>query len=151
MGARAELRAVRERLALLEAAAAEPPPPAPRPFSTPPPGTDAGMWAVISGAGVSRTEAMAAPTLAYIPTHLPGGMSDMDLERYRVDPATGDPDLSQELAPGWLADPDPNPNIPPSVFWTWVIDDLFFMGVSTLVVLGRDWTGFPAQVRRVLP
>jgi len=37
------------------------------------------------------------------------------------------------------------------VFWGWVTDDLFFAGVSTLVVLARYADGYPANLRRILP
>ena len=148
-GLRAEVRRLRAEVAELTAAAGAAPPTG-RPFASSPPGTD-GAWPFPVGAGVTRTEAMAVPTLAYIRNGLAGGLSSMDLDRYPFDPATGDADTSRELPPGWLLEPDPNPNIPSPVFWSWVVDDLFFNGVSTLVVLARDWTGFPAQVRRVLP
>ena len=72
----------------------------------------------------------------------------MPLERYRRDPAGGEP---AKLDPGWCVDPDPAATISSSLFWAWVIDDLFFTGKSTLVVLARDSSGFPVAFRRVLP
>jgi hypothetical protein len=93
-----------------------------------------------------RAAAMTVPVVAMIRQMMAGGMASMDLDRFRRDP-TGDVPLD----PGWCASPDPAPTIPVSVFWAWIIDDLFFGGVSTLVVLARDWTGFPVQFRRVLP
>jgi hypothetical protein len=73
----------------------------------------------------------------------------MPLERFRRSP---DPDgEATQLESGWCEQPDPAPTISPSLFWSWVIDDLFFLGRSTLVVLSRDWTGYPAAFRRVLP
>jgi hypothetical protein len=97
---------------------------------------------------VGRSAAMAVPTLAYIRHQLAGGVSSMPLERYRRDPAGGEP---TKLDPGWCVDPDPAATVAPSVFWAWLIDDLFFNGRSTLVVLSRDSSGFPAAFRRVLP
>jgi hypothetical protein len=96
----------------------------------------------------TRAQAMAVPTLAYIRHQLAGGVSSMPLERYRRDPAGGDP---TKLDPGWCLEPDPASTISRSVFWAWIIDDLFFNGRSTLVVLARDWAGFPVAFRRVLP
>jgi phage portal protein BeeE len=94
---------------------------------------------------------MAVPSLAYLRAQLAGGVASMPLERFRqtVDPA-GDP-LTLKLPPGWCARPDPAPSITPSVFWQWVIDDLFFRGQSTLIVLARDADGFPVAFRRVTP
>ncbi len=98
---------------------------------------------------VSRDDAMGAPTLAFIRHQLAGGVASMPLQRFRQPAAVGvDP---VELDQGWCADPDPAPTIPSSVFWAWVIDDLFFSGHSTLVILSRDSAGFPASFRRVLP
>ncbi|HEY2303238.1 MAG TPA: phage portal protein [Acidimicrobiales bacterium] len=105
-------------------------------------------WTWIFGNTVSRAQAMAVPTLAYIRQQLSGGVSSMPLERYRRDPAGGEP---TKLDPGWCENPDPASTIAPSLFWSWIIDDLFFNGRSTLVVLARDSSGFPAAFRRVLP
>jgi phage portal protein BeeE len=105
-------------------------------------------WQWIYQSSVSRSQAMAVPTLAYIRAQLVGGVSAMPLERYRRDPAGGEP---TKLDPGWCMDPDPAASISSSLFWGWVIDDLFFTGKATLVVLARDSTGFPAAFRRVLP
>ena len=142
-GARA--RRLDRRLADLEASAGT--------GSTAPPrvaGSNGGgnpWWQWFSSA-VTRSEAMAVPTLAYIRAQLAGGVASMPLERFRRDPAGGDP---EKLDPGWCLSPDPAPSISPSLFWSWVIDDLFFNGKSTLVVLSRDSTGFPTAFRRVLP
>ena len=104
------------------------------------------MW---GGMAATRSQAMAVPTLAYIRAQLAGGVSSMPLERYRYDP-TGS--TSTKLDPGWCREPDPAATITRSLFWAWVIDDLFFNGRSTLVVLARDaTTGFPIAFRRVLP
>ena len=104
------------------------------------------MW---GGMAATRSQAMAVPTLAYIRAQLAGGVSSMPLERYRYDP-TGS--TSTKLDPGWCREPDPAATITRSLFWAWVIDDLFFNGRSTLVVLARDATsGFPIAFRRVLP
>ena len=108
-------------------------------------GGDPWAWAYQS---VSRSDAMGVPTLAYIRAQLTGGVSSMPLERYRKDPAGGEP---TKLDSGWCENPDPAPSISPSLFWAWVIDDLFFNGKATLVVLSRDSSGFPAAFRRVLP
>jgi hypothetical protein len=91
---------------------------------------------------------MAVPTLAYIRHQLAGGVSSMPLERYRRDPAGGEP---TKLDAGWCENPDPAYTITPSLFWAWIIDDLFFNGRSTLLVMARDATGFPVSFRRVLP
>jgi phage portal protein BeeE len=96
---------------------------------------------------MERSSAMAVPTLAYIRAQLAGGVASMPLERYRTNTDTGD----VKLDPGWCQNPDPAPAIPSSVFWSWVIDDLLFDGKSTLIVLGRDSTGFPVMFRRVKP
>ena len=104
-------------------------------------------WGFFNVAVVDRSEAMGVPVLAFIRHQLAGGLASMDLERFRVDP-TG---AEVEVAGGWCANPDPAPTIPVSVFWAWVIDDLFFRGVSSLVVLARDFDGWPVQFRRVLP
>jgi hypothetical protein len=103
-------------------------------------------WAFFNLA-VGRSDAMAVPTLAYIRAQLAGGVSSMPLERYRLD-AEGEGD---KIDPGWCKRPDPASTISPSVFWGWIIDDLFFNGKSTLVVLSRDASGFPMAFRRVLP
>ena len=105
-------------------------------------------WSWLYGTSVSRGDAMSVPTLAYIRAQLAGGVSAMPLERYRKDPAGGEP---TKLDPGWCEQPDPAPTISPSLFWAWVIDDLFFTGKSTLVVLSRDSSDFPTAFRRVLP
>jgi phage portal protein BeeE len=107
-------------------------------------------WAFLTGMNVSRASAMAVPTVAYIRAQLAGGVSSMPLERYRKAPFGSDDD-DVELDPGWCENPDPAPAISPSLFWAWMIDDLFFSGTSTLVVLARDATGFPIAFRRVLP
>jgi phage portal protein BeeE len=96
---------------------------------------------------LDRGSAMAVPTIAYIRGQLAGGVASMPLERYRTNTDTGD----VKLDPGWCQNPDPAPAIPSSVFWSWVIDDLLFDGKSTLIVLGRDSTGFPVMFRRVKP
>jgi hypothetical protein len=98
------------------------------------------------GSGIYRSDAMAVPTLAFIRHQLAGGLASMDLDRFRVT-AAGE----EAMAPGWCANPDPSPAITPSVFWGWVVDDLFFGGLSTLLVLARDYDGFPVSFRRVLP
>ena len=110
-----------------------------------------GPWPWYSPTSIGRSQAMAVPTLAYIRAQLAGGVASMPLERYRqtTDPA-GRP-VTVKLDPGWCAQPDIAPGITPSVFWSWVIDDLFFLGRSTLIVLARDFTGFPVAFRRVLP
>ena len=105
-------------------------------------------WSWLYASSVQRAQAMAVPTLAYIRAQLAGGVSAMPLERFRKDPGGGEP---TKLDPGWTADPDPAPTISSSLFWGWVIDDLFFSGKATLVVLARDATGFPVAFRRVLP
>jgi phage portal protein BeeE len=110
-------------------------------------GTD--PWSFFYQAGATRGQAMAVPTLAYIRAQLAGGVASMPLERYRKDPTGAADDL--KLDPGWCENPDPAPAIPPSVFWSWMIDDLFFLGKSTLVVMARDATGFPVAFRRVMP
>jgi hypothetical protein len=106
----------------------------------------ADAWAFFN-LGATRAQAMAVPTLAYIRAQLAGGVASMPLERYRTQP-DGDP---VKLDAGWCQNPDPAPTISPSLFWSWVIDDLFFMGRSTLVVLARDAANFPVAFRRVLP
>jgi Phage portal protein len=147
---RAELATLRTRVAELEAAvgpggqALSGPVARPRPSDVFGGGFLGGSWQT-----VTRDQAMAVPTLAYIRHQLAGGVASMPLKRFRQ-PAdlTADP---VQLDPGWCADPDPAPGIPRSVFWAWVIDDLFFIGRSTLVALSRDSAGFPASFRRVLP
>ena len=103
-----------------------------------------GWW---SPSAMSRTSAMAVPTLAFIRGQLAGGVASMPLERFR-DNSDG---TVTKLDQGWCSNPDPAPVITPSVFWAWVIDDLLFDGKSTLIVLGRDATGFPVYFRRVKP
>jgi Phage portal protein len=141
-------RRLARRVADLEAAAGSPNLPAPTTTVTPGPPLGGGWWWTSS----ERQAAMSVPTLAYIRGQMAGGLSAMPLERYRqsTDPNTGQI-TTTKLAPGWCARPDPAPTIPPSVFWAWVIDDLFFQGQSTLVVLGRDADGFPVMFRRVVP
>jgi phage portal protein BeeE len=104
-------------------------------------------WPLSGFGSVGRGDAMRVPTLAYIRGQLAGGVASMPLERYRTNTDTGD----VKLDPGWCSNPDPAPTVPTSVFWSWVIDDLFFAGKSTLIVLGRDSTGFPVMFRRVQP
>jgi hypothetical protein len=101
---------------------------------------------LFSGAGLMRADAMSVPVVAFIRQQLAGGISSMDLDRFRAEAGE-----EVQIDPGWAADPDPAPTVPSSVFWAWVIDDLFFHGLSSLVVLARDWTGAPVQFRRVLP
>ena len=139
-------RQLAARVADLEASAVPLGPPAP-PIGV---AADGGgdPWSWMFANTVSRSTAMAVPTLAYIRAQLAGGVSSMPLERYRRDPAGGEP---TKLDPGWCQDPDPAATITSSLFWAWIIDDLFFMGRSTLVVLARDSGGFPAAFRRVLP
>jgi hypothetical protein len=154
-GVRAENRRLREQVADLEAAAATVTDVA----TTNGHGAGAGfrtVRSVIAGPSggtwlwsttVERTEAMAVPTLAFIRNQLAGGVSSMALQRSRQN-ADGSTTV---VDPGWCADPDPAASIPPSVFWSWVIDDLFFKGVSTLIVMARDYNGFPTALRRALP
>jgi phage portal protein BeeE len=137
-------RQLRARVADLEAAAGGDGPASRVAASN---GTD--PWSFFYTSAVTRSAAMAVPTLSYIRAQLAGGVASMDLERYRKDPTGGDDDV--EIDPGWCENPDPAPAIPTSVFWSWVIDDLFFNGKSTLVVLARDSTGFPVAFRRVMP
>ena len=138
-------RRLDRRVAELEAAAG-PVGKSPAPAAATAWGGDAWSW--MFGGAVDRSQAMAVPTLAYIRAQLAGGVASMPLERYRRDPAGGEP---TKLDPGWCMEPDPAPTISSSLFWSWVIDDLFFNGHSTLVVLARDSAGFPAAFRRVLP
>jgi phage portal protein BeeE len=95
---------------------------------------------------IERAPAMSVPTIAFIRSQLAGGVASMPLERYRK---ADDGDI--KLDPGWCDNPDPAPAIASSVFWSWVIDDLLFDGKSTLIVLGRDSTGYPVMFRRVKP
>lgn len=149
MRKRAQLALLEAKVAELEAAAGPGqgltgPVARPRPSDIFGGGFLGGSWAT-----VTRDEAMGVPTLAYIRHQLAGGVASMPLLRYRQPAQLGaDP---VEVDPGWCADPDPAPSIPKSVFWAWVIDDLFFNGHSTLVVLSRDSAGFPVSFRRVLP
>jgi phage portal protein BeeE len=105
-------------------------------------------WSAVFGVGTDRAAAVAVPTLAYIRAQLAGGVASMPLDRYRLDAAGG---KSEEIDAGWCHNPDPAPVMPTSLFWSWIIDDLFFGGQSTLVVLARDAAGFPVAFRRVLP
>lgn len=143
-------RALRERLAALEAvvieAAAPPAGMLPTNVATrgaSPSDPSSWLWA----ATVTRAEAMAVPVLAFIRHQLAGGVASMSLDRYR----TGADGEVVELPAGWCAEPDPAPTIPVSVFFAWIVDDLFFGGTSTLVALARDATGYPVAFRRVLP
>jgi phage portal protein BeeE len=111
-------------------------------------GGPADPWSWLFGATTDRATAMAVPTLAFIRAQLTGGVSSMPLERYRRNPAPAD---ATKLDPGWTLNPDPAPTITVSLFWSWIIDDLFFNGRSTLVVLARNAQGFPVAFRRVLP
>ena len=138
-------RRLDRRVAELEAAAGPAQPKAPAVAAN---GGGADPWSWLYASSVQRAQAMAVPTLAYIRHQLVGGVSAMPLERFRKDPAGGEP---TKLDPGWTADPDPAATISSSLFWGWVIDDLFFSGKATLVVLARDATGFPVAFRRVLP
>jgi hypothetical protein len=139
-------RALARRVAELEAAAGDRPPPPHVAAWTAGPLDQWPGWTQ----GATRAAAMSVPTLAFIRSQLAGGLSAMPLERYRqtFDPA-GVP-LTVKLAPGWTANPDPAPTMPRSLFWSWVIDDLFFHGQCTLVVLARDADGFPVAFRRVI-
>ena len=111
-GARA--RRLEHRLADLEAAAA---PPAGGPPDTVATNGGGDPWAWgIFGQAVQRGEAMAVPTLSYIRAQLAGGVASMPLERYRKDPAGGEP---TKLDSGWCENPDPAPTISPSLFWAW--------------------------------
>jgi phage portal protein BeeE len=141
-------RRLEGRLADLEAAAAGTPPPTATVTAAAGGGTD--PWAYFFGRAADRSAAVAVPTLAYIRAQLAGGVASMPLERFRYGPA-GRADDAEQLDPGWCLNPDPAPVMPPSVFFSWLIDDLFFSGKSTLVVLARDATGFPVAFRRVLP
>jgi phage portal protein BeeE len=132
------------RIADLEAAAGGGPPRVSAANGT---GPGDAAWGWLSATGVGRREAMAVPTLAYLRAQLAGGVASMPLERYRRQP-DGD---GVKIDPGWCENPDPAPTISPSLFWAWLIDDLFFLGRATLVVLARDATGFPVAFRRVLP
>jgi hypothetical protein len=133
-------RALTQRIAELEAAAGA----APTNATASPRTTD---LATLFFGPTARGTAMGVPVLAYIRAQLAGGVASMPLERFRKDPS-GDP---VKLDDGWCENPDPAPVIPASVFWSWIIDDLFFTGTSTLVVLARDAAGFPVAFRRVLP
>jgi phage portal protein BeeE len=110
-------------------------------------GAGADPWSTIFGRNTDRALAIAVPTLAYIRNQLAGGVASMPLDRYRLN-AAGKP---EDADPGWCKNPDPAPVMAPSVFWSWAIDDLFFGGQCTLVVLARDFAGFPVAFRRVLP
>jgi portal protein len=143
-------KAVEARLRLLEASAPEGWAPLPPPDrATAYAGGGPLPWAFSHTC--SRADAMAVPTLAFIRHQLAGGLSSMPLERYRRTYGPAGEPVTERLAPGWTLDPDPAPAISPSVFWSWVIDDLFFAGTSTLIVLARDSAGFPVAFRRVLP
>ena len=148
MRKRAELATLRARVADLEAGA-----PLAQALggagARPRPADFGGGFLGGSWAEVSRDQAMGVPTLAFIRHQLAGGVASMPLERFRQASAV-DAD-AVKIDPGWCVDPDPAPSIPSSVFWAWVIDDLFFGGHCTLVVLARDAAGFPVAFRRVLP
>jgi hypothetical protein len=151
---RARVKRLEARLTNLEASA-----PAPAGWGPLPPPEAATVafgggplpWAFLYGSSCTRAEAIQVPTLAYIRSQLCGGVASMPLERYRQSTGPEGEVLTEVLPPGWTVDPDPAPAISPSVFWSWVIDDLFFMGTSTLVVMARDSTGYPVAYRRVLP
>jgi Phage portal protein len=142
----------RRRRAGLEAAAADVVPPGA------PPSGELGRWTVagrstvgpwsFAAAYVTRGDAMAVPTLAFIRNQMAGGIASMPLERFRVDAKTG---AETPITGTWCDDPDVAPAIPHSLFWSWLIDDLFFNGKSTLIVLARDSGGWPIWFRRVLP
>jgi phage portal protein BeeE len=136
-------RALQRRVADLEAAAG----PAPKVSAAGGGRAGGDPWAFFAGTGIQRSDAMAVPTLAYLRAQLAGGVASMPLERYRKN-AAGEGD---KIDPGWCENPDPAPAITPSIFWAWIIDDLFFNGRCTLVVLARDATGFPVAFRRVQP
>jgi phage portal protein BeeE len=144
-----QLRELRARIADLEAAAG--PPNATMPQASSPRFATGGgpSWGWTGSVYVGRDEAMNVPTLSYIRAQLAGGVSSMPLERFRQ-PAGGLGDPVQ-IEPGWCQDPDPANQVTPSVFWAWIIDDLFFQGRSTLIVLARDATGYPTAFRRVMP
>jgi len=141
-------RALAKRVATLEAAAGgaslAPPPPPTAATAADLGGGPVPWW---FGGGATRAQAMAVPTLAFIRAQLAGGVASMPLERYR----TAADGTVTKLDPGWCANPDISPAISPSLFWSWVIDDLFHNGKSTLIVLARDATGYPVAFRRVLP
>jgi phage portal protein BeeE len=142
-------RKLQARVSELEAAAAAGPPPRPSTAVSLGGGLlGGGNW----WTGADRTMAMSVPTLAYIRAQLAGGVASMPLERYRqtTDPVSGAP-VTVKLPAGWADNPDPAPTIPPSLFWSWLIDDLFFYGQCTLVVLARDVDGWPVKFRRVIP
>jgi phage portal protein BeeE len=146
---RAQLALLEAKVAELEAAAGpgqglSGPVARPRPSDIFGGGFLGGSWST-----VTRDQAMSVPVLAFIRHQLAGGLASMPLLRFRKTPdPAADP---VEVDPGWCQDPDPAPAIPTSVFWAWVVDDLFFNGHSTLVVLSRDSAGFPVAFRRVLP
>jgi len=144
----AKTRRLANRVADLEAAAA--------PVGMPPApanaiALDGGIFSYWGGTGVARSDAMAVPTIAYIRSQLAGGVSAMPLERFRKSTNPDGETVTVKLDAGWAENPDPAPGISDSLFWGWVIDDLFFNGKSTLIVLARDASGFPVAFRRVLP
>jgi hypothetical protein len=140
-------RALERRLADLEAAGPGSPAVAARGGRGGRANGSADPWYWLTLSGVQRSDAMAVPTLAYIRSQLAGGVASMPLERFRKN-AEGE---GEKIDPGWCERPDPASTISPSLFWSWIIDDLFFMGKSSLVVLARDSAGFPMAFRRVLP
>jgi phage portal protein BeeE len=137
-------RRLERRLGDLEAAAAPASPKVTAAGGRTGSGSDAWGWLNF---GADRSQAMSVPTLAYLRAQLAGGVASMPLERYRKNP-DGEGD---QIDPGWCENPDPAPAITPSLFWSWIIDDLFFNGRSTLVVMARDATAFPVAFRRVKP
>lgn len=96
---------------------------------------------------VDRTTAMTVPAMRRARQVVCGTIGALPLVAHRVNPDGTVQDVTADRP----VLTQPNPNVSRSYFLTWVIDDLFFHGVSWLRVIDKDPQGYPRQVERLRP
>jgi phage portal protein BeeE len=96
---------------------------------------------------VDRTTAMTVPAMRRARQVVCGTIGALPLLAHRTDADGTVTDVTADRP----VLTQPNPNVSRSYFLTWVIDDLFFHGVSWLRVIDRDPQGYPRQVERLRP
>ena len=99
--------------------------------------------------GDLRNRAMRVPTINRSRDLIASvvGNTPMKMYRKRWDELEGEM-VETEIAPRtWVSQPDPQ--LPYSTFWSWVLDDLFFFGRCFLWVSSRTQDGLPASFTRL--
>jgi hypothetical protein len=96
---------------------------------------------------VDRATAMTVPAMRRARQVVCGTIGALPLVAHR-----GNPDgTTEDVTADRPVLTQPNPNVSRSYFLTWLVDDLFFHGVSWLRVIDFDPQGYPRQLSRLRP